>query len=441
MEIRLPHLAEGVDGGTVAKILVAEGEQVNKDQPILELETEKAVGTIPSPKSGTVSKIYVKEGQQIAVGQPIMALLGNGAATAQQAGVAPAQAARTEEPQEGPAAAHQARQPRHETLPPASAQPHVGVYQYESKTGAPPPASPSVRKVARDLGIDLTRVKGSEDGGRVTLADLRTYVEQLQRAVFEAKPVATPQAHAAPAAERIDFAKWGPVTRQPLSSIRRTIAQRMTESWTTIPHVTQFDEADVTELMELHKRHSAAYEAKGARLTLTAFIIKAVLVMLKKHPLFNSSLDEVSGELVSKQYYHIGIAVDTEAGLMVPVIKNADQKNLLELSLELRRVADKAKQRSVSIEDLRGGSFTISNQGGIWGAYFTPIINKPEVAILGVGRSVPKPVVKNGKVTTAVLAPLALSYDHRVIDGANAARAMQELVQALQQIREADVKV
>lgn len=301
-------------------------------------------------------------------------------------------------------------------------------------------ASPTVRKLARDLGVDLTRVRGSQRGGRIVVEDLRVYVQQLQQRVLEQKaaPVATAPK---PVAESIDFSKWGPVSRKPLSSLRKIIAQRMHESWTSVPRVTQFDEADITTIVELRKKFVATYEKKGANLTLTPFLMKAVVDALKKHSIFNSSLDEAAGEIVFKDYYHIGIAVDTEQGLIVPVIRDVDKKSLLQLSKELAELAEKARQRKVSGDELKGGTFTISNQGGIGGSFFTPIVNKPEVAILGVGRGMLKPVVRAEKIEQRMLLPLGLSYDHRVIDGGTAARFIVEIVRALEGFKESDVKV
>jgi pyruvate dehydrogenase E2 component (dihydrolipoamide acetyltransferase) len=296
--------------------------------------------------------------------------------------------------------------------------------------------------LARDLGIDLSRVRGGERGGRISVEDLRAYVQQLQRLAVEAKTAPAPTASAAkPTAEKIDFAKWGPVSRQPVTSLRKIIAQRMRESWASVPRVTQFDEADISGIVALRKKYVAKYQKKGGNLTLTPFLMKAVVEVLKKYPIFNSSLDEASEEIVFKKYYHIGIAVDTEQGLLVPVIRDVDKKGLLQLSKELAALAEKARQRKVAADDLKGGTFTISNQGGIGGSFFTPIVNKPEVAILGVGRGVLKPVVRGAKIEKRMLLPLGLSYDHRVIDGGTAARFTVEVVQALEQFKEAGVKI
>ena len=239
----------------------------------------------------------------------------------------------------------------------------------------------------------------------------------------------------------IDFSRWGSVQVQKMTTLRRTISNRMVESWTRVPHVTQFDEVDVTRILALRKTYAAAYEQQGAKLTVTSFAIRAVTQALKLHPLMNASLNEAAGELVLKQYYHIGLAVDTEHGLIVPVIRDADAKSLKQLSIEVQQLADKARQRKLSLEEMQGGTFSISNQGGIGGGAFTPIINAPEVAILGIGRSVARPVIREGKVVERTILPLGLSYDHRVIDGANAARFMVDLVRGFEQFDEENVKI
>ncbi len=433
MDIKLPRLGEGAESGTVVSIFVKPGDQVKEGQTILELENEKAVAPIPASASGRVAKLYVKEGDKISAGQSILSLSDDGAASPAATAASAPVAARLGTPQAAVSASPV-------QLPVAKA-PGVAVLGEPVAQGTVA-ASPTIRKLAHDLGIDLTRVRGSEHGGRIVLEDVRAYIQQLQQFALQPKAGSAPTPSAPkPAAEKIDFAKWGPVTRQPMTSLRKIIAQRMQESWANTPRVTQFDEADITGILALRKKYVANYEKKGASLTLTPFLMKAVIEALKKHSIFNSSLDEASEEIVLKKYYHLGIAVDTEQGLIVPVIRDVDKKSLLQLSKELAEVAEKARQRKVAAEDLKGGSFTISNQGGIGGGFFTPIINKPEVAILGVGRGALKPVVRGAKIEKATLLPLGLSYDHRVIDGGTAARFIVEVVQALEQFKEAGVKI
>ena len=271
--------------------------------------------------------------------------------------------------------------------------------------------------------------------------DLRHYVETLQKLAAKADQPAVPSAETKPVAESIDFSLWGPVLKKPLTQLRKVIGRRMTENWQAIPHVTQFDEVDMTTILHLRKKYLAAYEKKGVKLTVTPFIIKAVVSTLQRHLLFNSSLDEAAGEIILKEYFHLGLAVDTEAGLYVPVLHDADRKDMLTLSEEVATLAAKARDRKLGAEDMKGGTFSISNQGAFGGAHFTPIVNRPEVAILGLGRSADRAAVRDGKVVVRPLMPIALSYDHRVIDGGAAARFTVDLVQAFEQFDESLVKL
>jgi pyruvate dehydrogenase E2 component (dihydrolipoamide acetyltransferase) len=418
MDVKLPKLGEGADSGVVVNVFVKEGDTIARDQAILELENEKAVASIPSTAAGVVTKIFVKAGDKISVGQRLISLSGGDQPAAAAAPAAKQAAPELETPVEEPAAVAE------EEIP---------------NPVAAPVASPSIRKFARELGIDLSKVRGSEAGGRIVTGDIRAYIERLQRTAE--KPTVAVMSPAKPTAETIDFSKWGPVTKKPLTQLRQVIARRMWENWNAIPHVTQFDDADFTRLNELRKKYAPAYEEKGAKLTLTPLVLKALVGTLKQHPIFNSSLDEVAQAVVFKDYFHIGIAVDTEQGLIVPVIRDANKKSVLELAKELEQLAQKARDRKVTAEELKGGTFTITNQGAIGGAHFTPIINKPEVAILGLGRGAMKPVARDGKVEVRMLTPLGLSYDHRVIDGGAAARFMVDLVKAMEDFDEDEVKI
>ena len=432
MDLKLPHLGEGADSGTVVNLFVKEGDTITKDQPVLELENEKAVATIPSTAPGTVTQIFVKPGDKIRVGQRILSLGESGPA-------APAPVAQPE-PVSRRNREKLIQTPSPEQVPVALEEeaPEPGT---ERRPGVAPAAAPSIRKLARELGIDLPRVRGSAPGGRILMEDVRAYIQKLQRLAAAPRAAAVAGAPAPRPPERVDFAQWGPISKKPLSPLREVIARRMTESWTTTPRVTQFDEADISGLMGLRKKYAAAYELKGARLTLTSFALKVVADALKKHPIFNASLDEVAQEIVFKEYYHLGIAVDTDAGLIVPVIRDADKKDLVELSRELEDLAGKARQRKVSAEELKGDTFTISNQGGIGGGYFTPIVNKPQLAILGLGRGVTKAVVRGTQIEPRLMLPIAISYDHRAIDGAAAARFTVDLVQSFENFQEDDVKI
>ena len=385
MDIRLPQLGEGADSGTVVKVFVKEGDHVVKDQILLELENEKAVAPIPSSASGVVASVHIKPGDKVTVGQVVVTLAAEGEEVA-----APLP-----------------------TRPPESAPP----------TGAlPSAASPTVRRLARELGIDLSNIRGTGAGGRLRPDDLRRRLEQ------PGAPV-----------ESEDFSRWGPVTREPCSPVRQTIAQRMIDSWTAIPHVTQFDEVDATALLNLVERYGPVFKEQKATLTLTAIILKVLPLWLREHRKLNASLDEARQEIVYKAYYHLGIAVDTEAGLIVPVLRDVDQKPLLDLAKALGLLVERTRQRKLTAEDMQGGTFTVSNQGSIGGTHFTPIIKRPEVAILGLGRAVPKPVVSDGKISVRPVLPVALSYDHRVIDGADAARGITTLKRRLEQLRPSDV--
>jgi pyruvate dehydrogenase E2 component (dihydrolipoamide acetyltransferase) len=439
MDVKLPRLAEGVESGIVVSILVSEGQEIKKDQPFIELETQKAVGSIPSPESGIVSQIHVKEGMEVAVGQLLISISTDRASAIAK----PATGAETA----APTAVERLGQTRSPTPSPASTNaksaPQEQDYRYESKSGAPPPASPSIRKIASDLGIDLTRVKGSEAGGRIALADVRAYIQRLQQLSSE-EPKERPVIVAQPAAvqaEPIDFGKWGPIRRERMSALRRTVSRRMAESWTTIPKINQFADVDITDLLALRKKHASAYEKKGSHLTLTSFLLKVIGNALQKYPRANVSIDEANNEIIYKDYFHIGVAVDTESGLIVPVLRDVDKKTLFELSKELNELTEKTRQRKVVLEELQGGTFTISNQGSIGGNHFTPIIYAPQVAILGVGQGQSKPTVVEEKIAVRTMLPVCLAYDHRVLDGADAVRFLKEIIAGLENFPEAQVKL
>ncbi len=412
MEIRLPQLAEGADTGTVVSVSVSVGDRVRKDQTVVELENQKAVAPIPAPSAGRVTQIHVKQGDVVSVGQLLVTLSEEAAESPSASGFPPPrESSRSQAP-----------------VPPAQGQRPV------SSAGFPPPASPSVRKMAYELGVDLSRVPGSAHGGRITAEDVRHYLEVLQGGAGAASRERTP-------APPVDFSKWGPVRRKPFTPMRQAIARAMEDSWRNIPHVTLFDEADATGLLALIQKHGPVYEKKGLRLTLTGLVVRILAPLLKKHPVFNSSLDETAKEIVLKDYVHIGIAVDTEAGLIVPVLRDADKKEIPEISRALQDLAEKARARKLTAEDLQGGTFTVSNQGGIGGGHFTPIIHRPEVAILGLGRAKwsaleeaqPLPAATSlPPARSQTLLPLSLSFDHRVLDGADSARFMRDLVEGLE---------
>jgi pyruvate dehydrogenase E2 component (dihydrolipoamide acetyltransferase) len=433
MDVKLPPLGEGADSGTVVNIYVKEGDTVTKGQSIIELETGKAVAPVPSSTGGKVTKVLVAVGDKISVGAPLLSVEG-GAGTPAPAAAKPAAPAK-------PAAA---RATVKAAPAPVEEVEDSGEFEEEVEASGPAPAaSPTIRRMARELGIDLRRIRGSEAGGRIVMADMRAYIQRLQRAAAQPRAAAVAAAPAAPAkkVESIDFSKWGSVTKKPMTQLRKVISQRMSESWNVVPRVTQFDEADITVLTDLRKKYSDAYDKKGAKLTLTSFAIKIVVDALKKYPIFNSSIDEAAGDIVFKEYFNVGIAVDTDQGLIVPVIRDADKKDLVQISKDLNDLATKTRDRKVGLEDLQGGTFTISNQGGIGGAHFTPIVNKPEVAILGIGRGSLKAMVRGDKIEPRLMLPLTLAYDHRLIDGGTAVRFMLEIVQGFEKYTEAAVKI
>jgi pyruvate dehydrogenase E2 component (dihydrolipoamide acetyltransferase) len=425
MDLKLPPLGEGVDSGSVVGILVREGDQIAKGQGIIELETGKAVAPVPSPAAGKVTKILVSLGDKISVGQAILCLEGNASAAVKPAAPA-APVARPVRPA-GPAKA----------APPPQQEPEAGVgAQDEPAEDAPPPAaSPTIRRLGRQLGLDLRRVRGSASGGRIVMEDLRAYIQRLQHLASQPR-AATSATASKPAAPSIDFAKWGAITKRPMTPLRKAIATHMSESWQATPRVTQFDEADITALNEMRATRAGAYEKKGARLTLTSFALKIVAGALGRHPVFNTSLDEAADEVIYKEYFHIGLAVDTEQGLIVPVLRDVDKKDILTLCKEMNDIAAKTRERKISLEEMQGGTFTITNQGGIGGGHFTPVINRPETAILGLGRGALKAVVREGKIEPRLMLPLALSYDHRVIDGGAAVRFMLDLVKGFEHFDE-----
>lgn len=432
MEIRLPNLGEGADSGTLLEILVSEGDQITADQAILELESEKAIASVPAGEAGVVQKIHVKAGQVVSAGDLLISLSGDEQSSPEKAseGKAAPSSPATAAPS-SPSVAPSVAAPAADT---------AGILLEAIPDSVPMPvAPPSVRFIAAQLGLDLRRVLAVTGGSRVSIADLQHYLDYLQKLALKgAQPGGEGSPGKAPA-ESIDFSQWGDILKKPMSQLRKVIARRMTENWNSIPHVTQFDDVDMSKIMDLRKQYQGDYKDKDARLTVTSFIVKATVDVLKQYPIFNSSLDEVADEVVLKEYFHLGLAVDSSDGLMVPVIRDADKKSLLQLSIEIADLAEKARERKLSADEMRGGTFTISNQGAYGGGHFTPIVNKPEVAILGLGRSASKAVVHDGSIESRPMMPITISYDHRVIDGGTAARFAVDLVQAFENFNEAQV--
>jgi pyruvate dehydrogenase E2 component (dihydrolipoamide acetyltransferase) len=440
IEVRLPELGENLEGGEVVDLSVRAGDLVAEGQTLLEIEAEKSTVEVPAPVAGRVAKILVGKGDKILVGQTICLIE---AAISQQAGSndggtdGQSKDERHAIKQNSP---HNGAEESNEKLAHASKETPAAVAATATlqeggkpsshssskpatlpRSGRLVPAGPATRRLARELGVDLGLVTGSARGGRVTAEDVKAFVRQLS-----ASPRITSTGSQAPPLP--DFERWGCVERRPLEPVRRKTAEQMSLAWTLIPHVTQHDQADVTDLDAFRRQQ----ESSAPKLTITAFALKATASALKQFPQFNASLDMAAGQLILKHYYHIGVAVDTERGLLVPVLRDVDKKSVRELAQEMIAVAERARQKKLAVEEMRGGTFTITNLGGIGGTGFSPIVNYPEVAILGLSRARLLPVVRDGQIVPRLVLPLSLSYDHRVIDGADAARFAHRITQMLE---------
>jgi len=455
-EFTVPELGENVKSGDVVRVLVKPGDAIKKDQPVLELETDKATIEVPSSVAGTVTEVAVKQGEKVNVGQLILRV--EEGAGGRKAEAAPAESGAASDakpqpagaPEEGglsqrataekadasepapredatersqPAEPEEPRRPRGEVVDimrggrPAAAP----AAEAAAADVTPVPAAPSVRRVARELGVDIRRVQGSGPGGRISEDDVKAYVRS--------RPSGGGAAAALP-----DFSRWGEIERKPMSNVRRKTAEHLTAAWTA-PHVTQHDKADITELEALRGTYASRAEAAGGKLTITAILVKVVAEAMKRFPQFNASIDLDAGEIVYRKYVNVGIAVDTERGLLVPVVRDADRKTIVQLSVEVAEAAKKARDRKLGPDDMAGGGMSITNLGGIGGTAFTPIVNAPEVAILGVSRSEMQPAWRepSRSFEPRLMLPLSLSYDHRVIDGADAARFLRWVCEALEQ--------
>jgi pyruvate dehydrogenase E2 component (dihydrolipoamide acetyltransferase) len=399
VDIKFPDVGEGITEGTLVKWLVKIGEEIRADQAVAEIETDKAIVEIPTPKAGKVSKLFGKEGDIIKVGSILASLAMPGEEIRVPVGKLP--------------------EIKSAEIKQVEVTPEIKVPEKPPEEPSKILATPATRRLARELGVDISRVVGSGPGGRISDEDIRKFVE--------VKPETGPEALPPQAMPEIKLAE----DRIPIKGIRKTIGERMVKSLFTAPHVVSMDEADVTELVVLREKEKKRAEDKGVKLTYLAFIVKAATVALKQHPYLNASLDPQKNEIVLKHYYNIGIAVDTPEGLMVPVIKNADQKSIMELAKESEKLAEEARTRKIKLSDLKGNTFTITNIGSIGGLFSTPIINPPDVAILGVHRIRDMPVAINGEVRIRKILPLVLSFDHRVLDGAQAARFMNTLMDHL----------
>jgi pyruvate dehydrogenase E2 component (dihydrolipoamide acetyltransferase) len=465
VEVKLPEISENVHSGDVTRVLVNVGDSVTEDQPLIELETEKAVFEVPSTAAGVVSEILVKQGDTVDVGEVFVRIETEAKEGAAEKPAAPPEPKQEEAPAPKPEAkaASEPEDPKPVPMPsgaPAGqrestegrAKPaQVGtredavpvaqnirdtVVAVAQEQGAAVPASPTVRRMARELGVDIGRVHGTGPGGRITAEDVNSFAKSIITGATPSQPqlhVVGSTTAAAPVQKPLpDFTRYGEIERTPMSKVRAITAQSMSYAWNSVPHVTQHDEADITALEDARKKYAPRVEQGGGKLTMTAILVKACASALRRFPDFNASIDIARGEIVHKKYFNIGIAVDTERGLLVPVVKNVDGKNLIEIAADVSELAEKARARKIMPDDLEGGCFTISNLGGIGGVGFTPIVYAPEVAILGVSRASMKPVYVNGSFDPRLMLPLSLSYDHRLIDGAAAARFLRWLCEALE---------
>lgn len=426
VDFHLPELGENIESADVVNVLVKVGDVIQKDQGIIEIETDKATIEVPSTVSGKVVEVLVKAGDKAKVGQTIIKVeAGEVSETiaVETKKTETVQEQKSEEPK-----AEFIKQPKTEVK---GELPKLHPMEFEEQ---PPilkgaaPAAPSVRRIAREIGVDINKVPGTGPGGRITMDDVKAYSKKLHESRAEGIGIGI-KAEALP-----DFSKYGEIKKVEMSNIRKKTAEHLSYAWATIPHVTQFDKADITNLEKTRKELSKIIEKSGAKLTVTGILVKVIVEALKKFPQFNSSIDMEKKEIIYKNYFNIGIAVDTEYGLIVPVIKSADKKSLTEISVEMNALAEKARAKKISLDDLQGGCFTITNLGGIGGTYFTPIVNSPEVAILGVSRSSYEPVWNGyGTFEPRLMLPLSLSYDHRIIDGADAIRFLRFIVESLEQ--------
>jgi pyruvate dehydrogenase E2 component (dihydrolipoamide acetyltransferase) len=467
-EFTLPELGENVSAGDVVRLLVAPGDTIAKDQPVLELETDKATIEVPSTVGGTVKELRVKQGDNVKVGQVVLTVEDGPAGAAPNKADRHAKAADAgAEPKPQPAGAPEEggisqAAPGAAQAEPAGAQPEAEPRAAQAleeadtakpkrgevvdirearpaapaapaaeggPTGPAAPAAPSVRRLARELGVDINRVAGTGDDGRISAEDVQAYVRNAL----------TTGAGAAAAPPLPDFSKWGEVERKPMSNIRRKTAEHLSMAWTTIPHVTQHDKADITELESLRKQYGPLADTAGGKLTMTAIAMKILAGAMQRFPQFNASLDLARQEIIYKKAVHVGVAADTPRGLLVPVIRDVDRKGIIDLSVDLAKASERARSGKLSLEEMQGGGMTITNLGGIGGTFFTPIVNWPEVAILGISRSAMEPVWRDDDdgeepgFEARLMLPLSLSYDHRVIDGADAARFLRWVADAFEQ--------
>ena len=440
-DFRLPELGENVEQGDLVRLMISPGSKVSDGQPVMELETDKAVVEVPSSVTGTVKEIQVKEGQKVKVGQVIFTLEGGALAQPEKSKHAPVE--HISEQHEARLSVQAAIQAEGKTpaqvflpdqplpsAPKAFAMPEQLGKVAGTEQRAPAPAAPHVRRLAREVGVDIYEVKGTGPGGRISENDVKAHAKSLLASVAAAQST---QGRNFAQPELPDFTKFGKVERVSMRGVRRKTAQHLWEAWTTIPHVTQQDKADITELEQLRARFAPKAQEAGGKMTVTAIALKVCASALKVFPQFNASIDMAKEEIIYKQYINIGVAVDTDRGLLVPVLHDVDKKNIVELAAELTQLSKKAREKRITPSEMEGGTFTITNLGGVGGTGFSPIVNYPEVAILGLSRASMEPVWMNGKFEPRQVLPLSLSYDHRLIDGADAARFLRWIAEAFEQ--------
>jgi len=443
-EFRLQELGENISEGDLVRLMIVPGAKVSEGQPVMELETDKAVVEVPSSVSGVVKDVKVKEGEKIKVGQVIFTL--QSSALSQPDPVRP-----QSRPVEHVSGQHGARlafqaairaegKTEEQALPPDQPLPRPAAFSMPAQLGKVAgtehreaiPAAPHTRRLAREIGVDIYEVKGTGPGGRIGEEDVKAYAKATLAAAATARQAPARAGHFV-APQLPDFAKWGKIERVSMRGVRRKTAEHLAESWNTIPHVTQHDRADITELEHLRARFAPKAEQAGGKMTVTAIALKVCAAALKVFPQFNATIDMEKEEIIYKQYINIGVAADTDRGLLVPVIRDVDKKNIVELAVELSQLSQKARDKKITLADMEGGTFTITNLGGIGGTAFTPIVNHPEVAILGLSRSRMEPEWIAGKFEPRLILPLSLSYDHRLIDGADAARFLRWVAEAFEQ--------
>lgn len=432
-EIILPDLGESIESGTVVGVLVTEGEEIVDGQSIIELETDKAVVEVPSTAAGRVTSVAVADGDEVKVGAALVTL--------DASEDEPSDAGDSDSAEEPEAQAVPESQPQPETASAAAEEPAPPAQKPAEPAATSPPitsvvvaAAPSVRRLAREIGIDIATVVGTGPGGRITVDNVKEHSKALHSARAAAPSAAATGASVAPV-PLPDFTKWGEVEREKLSRLRVAVAANMANAWNTVPHVTQEDRADITDLERWRKESAALVEAQGGKLTLTAIALKIVAAALREYPKFNASIDIENQEIVYKRYVNVGVAVDTDRGLVVPVVRDADRKTLVQLTSELTDIAGRAREGKLGLDDMQGGTFTITNLGGLGTTQFTPIVNWPEVAILGMSRGAMAPTwdKERGEFRPRLILPLSVSYDHRIIDGADAARFLRWIAQAFEQ--------